>query len=144
MPPEGTDKLPQLDTLLSSDEPAAFALHNSEVVAPVLLVCDHASRRIPLSLGTMGLDQTARRCHLAWDIGAGELTRRLAQSLEVAAVLCEYSRLVVDCNRQLLDPGAFAESGDGIAIPGNRNLQTDDQARRTDENLLAVSQCHFA
>jgi len=133
LPTEGTEKPLPLDTLLSSDEPAAFALQNPKAVASVLLVCDHASRRFPSSLGTMGLDLAARRCHLAWDIGAGELTRRLAESLGITAVLCEYSRLVVDCNRQLNDPGAFLEFGDGIVIPGNSNLQKDDKALRANE-----------
>jgi len=133
MPKEGTDTPLQVDTLLSADEPAAFALENPEAVASILLVCDHASRRFPSSLGTMGLDPAARRCHLAWDIGAGELTRRLATSLSVTAVLCEYSRLVIDCNRQLEHPEAFLEFGDGIAIPGNRNLKEDDKKRRANE-----------
>ncbi len=80
----------------------------------------------------MGLDPPARRCHLAVDIGAGTLTHQLADSLSVTAVLCEYSRLVVDCNRQLLDPGAFLEFGDGIIIPGNRNLRPEQKAQRAD------------
>ncbi|MGI9221583.1 MAG: N-formylglutamate amidohydrolase [Woeseiaceae bacterium] len=98
--------------------------------APVLLVCDHASCRFPEALGDMGLDPFARRCHLAIDIGAGALTECLSDSLGVTAVLAQYSRLVVDCNRELLDPGAFLEYGDGILVPGNRSLsQADKNAR---------------
>jgi predicted N-formylglutamate amidohydrolase len=96
----------------------------------VLLVCDHASCRFPASLGDMGLDPFARRCHLAVDIGAGPLTERLAASLGVTAVLAQYSRLIVDCNRQLMDPSAFLEFGDGTVIPGNRNLHQVDKDRR--------------
>jgi predicted N-formylglutamate amidohydrolase len=70
----------------------------------------------------MGLDPFARRCHLAIDIGAGSLTESLAESLGVTAVLAQYSRLVVDCNRDLLDSSAFLEYGDGIVVPGNHNL----------------------
>ncbi|MDH3337822.1 MAG: N-formylglutamate amidohydrolase [Gammaproteobacteria bacterium] len=95
-----------------------------------MLVCDHASCRFPRALGDMGLDPFARRCHLAIDIGAGKLTEILAKSLGVTAVIAQYSRLVVDCNRQLMDPGAFLEYGDGIIVPGNRNLsQADKDAR---------------
>ena len=94
----------------------------------MLLVCDHASRRFPRKLGTMGLDPVARRCHLALDIGAGPLTREAGGiDLGVTAVLCQYSRLIVDCNRQLMDPGAFLEFGDGIVVPGNRNLHAEDK-----------------
>jgi predicted N-formylglutamate amidohydrolase len=78
----------------------------------------------------MGLDPFARRCHLAIDIGAGPLTESLAASLSVTAVVHNYSRLVVDCNRQLMDPSAFLEYGDGILVPGNRNLHQADKDLR--------------
>ena len=117
-------------SLLTASEPSPFYVVNPLSEAPVLLVCDHASCRFPRALGDMGLDPFARRCHLAIDIGAGKLTEKLARSLGVTAVIAQYSRLVVDCNRQLMDPGAFLEYGDGILVPGNRNLtQADKDAR---------------
>ena len=97
---------------------------------PILLVCDHASHRFPKSLGDMGLDPFARRCHLAVDIGAGAVTQTLAKRLGVTAIVHNYSRLIVDCNRQLMDPGAFLEYGDGILVPGNRNLHQEDKDLR--------------
>jgi predicted N-formylglutamate amidohydrolase len=133
MPEEGTDSPLTSDSLLAPDEPSPYIVLNPEATSPVFLVCDHASRRIPAALGTMGLDPAVRRCHLALDIGAGALTRKLAASLGSTAVLCRYSRLVVDCNRQLMDPGAFLEFGDGVIVPGNRNLHRDDKGMRADE-----------
>ncbi len=133
MPTEGT---PQVDTesgLLAPGEPVPFEVLNPKADAPVLLICDHASRRFPATLGTMGLDPVARRCHLAWDIGAGALTERLAASLGVTAVLARYSRLVVDCNRDLMDPSAFLEFGDGVVIHGNRNLDQQQKDARATE-----------
>ena len=132
MPIEGTDNKIS-EALIAEDEPQPFLVKNPESTAPVLLVCDHATRRFPRSLGSMGLDPAARRCHLALDIGAGPLTERLAISLGVTAVLCQYSRLVVDCNRQLMDPGAFLEFGDGVVIPGNRNLHKSDKDIRAND-----------
>ena len=119
-------------SLLSPDEPGPFRVLNPLSEQPILLVCDHASCRFPKSLGDMGLDPFARRCHLAIDIGAGQLTETLAEALGVTAVVQNYSRLVVDCNRQLMDPSAFLEYGDGILVPGNRNLhQADKDLRAT-------------
>lgn len=118
--------------LLSPSEPTPYRVMNPVAEAPVLLVCDHASCRFPESLGDMGLDPFARRCHLAIDIGAGPLTERLAEHLGVTAVLAQYSRLVVDCNRLLLDPSAFLVFGDGIFIPGNSNLTQVDKTVRSD------------
>jgi len=119
-------------TLLAPDEPGPFRVMNPLAEKPILLLCDHASHRFPKSLGDMGLDPFARRCHLAIDIGAGALTESLSESLGVTAVLHNYSRLVVDCNRQLMDPGAFLEYGDGILVPGNRNLHLADKDLRAD------------
>lgn len=115
---------------LAAHEPPPCVVLNCDARTPMLLVCDHASWRLPASLGDMGLDPPARRCHLAVDIGAGTLTRLLAARLSVTAVLCQYSRLVVDCNRELLDPSAFLEFGDGIVIPGNRNLTPEQKEIR--------------
>ncbi|NIA27068.1 MAG: N-formylglutamate amidohydrolase [Desulfobulbaceae bacterium] len=128
---DGADNNPEA-SLLSASEPSPFHVLNPLAEAPILLVCDHASCRIPEVLGDMGLDPFARRCHLAIDIGAGNLVARLADSLGVTAVIAQYSRLVVDCNRQLMDPGAFLEYGDGILVPGNRNLKQADKDARAD------------
>lgn len=116
--------------LLTASEPSPFYVINPLAESPVLLVCDHASCRFPQALGDMGLDPFARRCHLATDIGAGKLTESLAKSLGVTAVVAQYSRLVIDCNRQLMDPGAFLEYGDGILVPGNRNLSPQQKDAR--------------
>ncbi len=133
MPQEGTDNNAPTEALLAADEPAPFVVKNPESISPVLLICDHASRRFPAALGAMGLDPFARRCHLAVDIGAGSLTERLADSLGVTAVLCQYSRLIIDCNRQLMDPGAFLEFSDGVIVPGNRNLHRKEKDQRARE-----------
>jgi predicted N-formylglutamate amidohydrolase len=120
-------------SLLSPGEPPPFYVMHAESKTPILMVCDHASCSIPGVLGDMGLDPFARRCHLAIDIGAGPLTEYLADRLGVTAVLAQYSRLIIDCNRKLLDPSAFLEYGDGILVPGNRNLRQEDKDARAEE-----------
>jgi len=133
MPTDGADNHNSVKRLLTEDDPPPFVIMNEESTSPVLLICDHASRRIPAALGNMGLDPVALRCHLALDIGVGNLTRLLADRLSITAVLCQYSRLVVDCNRQLMDPSAFLEFGDGIVVAGNRNLHAAARQDRADD-----------
>lgn len=134
MPSEGTTtESPLQQPLLAPDEPSPFRILNSEASAAILLVCDHASRRFPKALGSMGLDPVAQICHLAWDIGAGAVTEAVAESLQVTAVLAGYSRLVVDCNRNLMDPSAFLEFGDGVIVPGNRRIGQNEKRRRAEE-----------
>jgi predicted N-formylglutamate amidohydrolase len=120
--------------LLGPDEPPPFDTANAEGAAPILLVCDHASNRIPAALGNLGLDAAALELHVAFDIGAGDITRELAALLDAPALLANYSRLVVDLNRPPEHPTSIMETSDDVAVPGNRNL---DAAAR-EERLAAL------
>lgn len=130
--PDSSNHTP-IPALLAPDEPPPFYVMHAESTQPILLVCDHAACAFPASLGDMGLDPFARRCHLAIDIGAGSLTEYLADRLGVTAVLAQYSRLVVDCNRDLMDPSVFLAYGDGILVPGNNNLRQSAKDARANE-----------
>lgn len=123
---------PPRPALIGPDEPAPFQFVNPEATRPILLVCDHASRDFPRSLGTLGLDADALARHIAWDIGAAELTRRLADRLNAPAVLACYSRLVIDLNRQPGDPQSILEVSDGVVIPGNVGLSAEQQEARAE------------
>ncbi len=98
--------------------------------ADCLLVCDHASQRIPEKLGDLGLDRQYLGEHIAWDIGAETMTRRLAERLDAPAIVAGFSRLVVDCNRYLDHPQAFVEVSDQIDVPGNKGLSEAAKAER--------------
>lgn len=108
----------------------AYEVLNRGATAPLLLVCDHASRSFPEHLGTLGVAEPDTFEHIAWDIGAAEVTRGLAAALGATAVLCKWSRLVVDCNRRLSDPTAFIEISDGVPVPGNASMTTEDRQWR--------------
>lgn len=119
--------------LLVPGDPAPYETVNTGGAARVLLVCDHASRAIPDTLANLGLPEAALGRHIACDLGAGDLTRSLAQSLDAPAVLAGFSRLVVDCNRALDDPTAFLAVSDGDIVPGNRDLDVAAKALREQE-----------
>ena len=87
-----------------------------------MLICDHAGRRIPLSLDDLGLNAADLDRHIAWDIGAAGLARRIADLAGAELVLQTYSRLVADCNRDPSNPDIAPEISDGIAIPANAGL----------------------
>lgn len=70
--------------------------------------------------------------HIAWDIGAAVLTRRLSALLDAPAVLCCYSRLLIDCNRQPGDPTAIPAVSDHTSVPGNQSLSEAEEQARTD------------
>ncbi len=116
--------------LIGTDDPAPFEIVNPDGKAPVLLVCDHASRAFPKAMNKLGLDDVALDRHIAWDIGAGQVSRALSQRFDSPAVLAGYSRLIVDYNRKLDDPTAFPEVSDGIVVPGNQGLTEEDRVAR--------------
>jgi len=117
-------------TLIGPDDPPPFEVVNAEATAPILLVCDHASRALPAAMNNLGLDEKALSRHIAYDIGAGVLTRLLAERLAATAVLAGYSRLLLDCNRQPGDPQSIPEVSDGTVVPGNLNLSLEEQEAR--------------
>jgi predicted N-formylglutamate amidohydrolase len=118
------------NAMLGPADPSPFELVNPDGKAPCLIVCDHASHVIPESLGDLGVAPAHRYEHIAWDIGAAVMARRLAERLDAPAVLAGFSRLVVDCNRYLDDPSAFVHTSDQVAVPGNIAMTDSERAQR--------------
>jgi predicted N-formylglutamate amidohydrolase len=121
-----------MTALLTEDELPPYETFNPEGPAPILLICDHASRRIPRALGDLGLDERERSRHIGWDIGAADVARHMALQLNAPALLAGYSRLVIDCNRHLHDPTSMRPVSDGTTIPGNTALSPADRQARID------------
>ena len=109
---------------------APVELVNRDGRAAVLLVCDHASRAIPAALANLGLDESELSRHIAWDIGAAEVTRALAARLDAPAVLGGFSRLIIDPNRYPGHESSILERADGVVVPGNQGLDEAERARR--------------
>ncbi len=127
-------EFPELTTpsLIGENDPPPFEIINPEGKASMLLICDHASRAFPHAMGRVGLDVSALEKHIAWDIGAAEVTRRLSEKLDAAAVLAGYSRLLIDVNRQPGDPGSIPEISDATTVPGNIGLSEPEQLARVE------------
>ncbi|MDA1097998.1 MAG: N-formylglutamate amidohydrolase [Proteobacteria bacterium] len=111
---------------------APFHVVNDNGPAPVLIICDHASGHVPPEYGNLGLSAHHLTRHIAWDIGAGDVSRRLAALLEAPAVLCGTSRLVIDCNRPFAADSSIPASSDGVAIPANATIDEGERQRRID------------
>lgn len=115
---------------LASSEPAAFELLNVRGGSDVVLVCDHASNRIPLQLANLGISAQQVNSHIALDLGASDVARHLSVLLDAPLILSNYSRLVIDCNRLPESSGSILDSNDGIAIPGNLGLTAQQCKQR--------------
>ena len=95
-----------------------------------LVVCEHASRRIPAGMGAMGLSEDALRSHIAWDPGAAAVADRLAALMGATLVKGGVSRLVYDCNRPPEADSAIPEQSEVFAIPANKRLGEQERAQR--------------
>ena len=117
--------------LLREHEPGPVDLLRHRGGSNLFFTCEHASKRIPESLENLGLDAAHLERHIAWDIGAAGVARRLSEHFDATCVLQNYSRLVVDCNRWThADDFATTYSEDTV-IPGNMDLSDTQLAERT-------------
>jgi predicted N-formylglutamate amidohydrolase len=119
--------------LLAHDEDSPFEVRGRDGRSPFFIVCDHAGRRLPRALGSLGLSEAELSSHVAWDIGAGGVTRGLAAALDACAILQRYSRLVIDCNRPLGAVDSIATRSEATFIPGNESLAPGDAETRARE-----------
>jgi predicted N-formylglutamate amidohydrolase len=95
-----------------------------------LFLCDHAARALPPGYGSLGLEPALFETHIAYDIGAAEVTRALAAAFGAPALLGAWSRLLIDLNRGPDDPTLVMKLSDGSIIPGNRTVDDAERARR--------------
>ncbi|MEO7917680.1 MAG: N-formylglutamate amidohydrolase [Dokdonella sp.] len=119
--------------LLGREEPAAFERRLGTPGSPFVIIGDHASRRIPASLGTLGLADSDVERHIGWDIGIAGVIDQLAVELDAFAIRQNWSRLVIDCNRPLDSPTSIPERSDVTLIPGNVDLSPQARRQRQEE-----------
>lgn len=119
--------------LLRPDEGDPVISVNEDGQSPVVLVCEHAGKVIPQALGDMGLSAEDLSRHIAWDIGAEAVARRLSKALDAPLLLQRYSRLAYDCNRPPESPDAMPVMSETTRVPGNEKLTAGDRLARIGE-----------
>jgi predicted N-formylglutamate amidohydrolase len=133
------------EALLLAGEGAPAELVNGAGRSACVLVCEHASNLLPKSLGTLGLPASDLQRHIAWDIGAEAVARRLSGLIDAPLVLQRYSRLAYDCNRPPESPDAMPALSETTEIPGNGNLSPAARLARIREIYRpfhrAVAEC---
>lgn len=117
--------------LLDPDEPPAVVEENRHGRSGYVITVDHASARIPRRLQALGLSAAELTRHIAWDIGALAVARQVAARLDAALVAQNYSRLVIDCNRDPAVASSIPLLSEHTRICGNESLTPEQvQARR--------------
>lgn len=119
-------------TLIDSSEGPAFSVSRVDGESDVVLICEHASNTMLPALGTLGLDPAVLESHIAWDIGAAAVAKRLSQELDATLVMQRFSRLIYDCNRPPEADDAYPEQSEVYQVPGNADLSARDKTLRAE------------
>ena len=119
--------------LLGPDEPPAVFEYGLQGASPFVLVVDHASARIPVALKNLGVPEEELKRHIAWDIGALEVAKRVSAALGAALIAQNYSRLVIDCNRDPKVSSSIPLVSEHTEVPGNAHLNEAQKALRVRE-----------
>jgi predicted N-formylglutamate amidohydrolase len=118
------------NSLIAPDEPPPFTQTRRHGRSNFVIVVDHASARIPRALGSLGLTPSQLQRHIAWDIGALAVATQVAAALDAPLVAQNYSRLVIDCNRDPKVPTSIPTVSETTAIPGNVGLSEQQRLAR--------------
>ncbi|GGE43254.1 N-formylglutamate amidohydrolase [Actibacterium pelagium] len=99
---------------------------------PFLILCEHASNRVPACLNDLGVSQEVLNSHVAWDPGALGVAKTLRQKLDASLINGNISRLVYDCNRPPEAESAIPARSEIHDIPGNTNLSEKARMERVE------------
>ena len=121
-----------MGALIGPDEGPAVDMREGD--GPFVVACEHASNRLPRSLGSLGLSPSDLERHIAWDPGAADVADGLAARLRGDLLKQRFSRLAIDCNRSPELPDAIATLSENTVIPGNLGLS----AEARDSRIAAV------
>ena len=119
--------------LIAADEPSPFFSERRDGRSNFVMVVDHAASRIPLVLGDLGLPPSQLQRHIAWDVGALAVARQVAETLDAPIVAQNYSRLVIDCNRNPRVANSIPTMSESSEIPRNIGLTEEQRLTRRKE-----------
>jgi predicted N-formylglutamate amidohydrolase len=112
------------------DNTGLVRLEGAVTAGDFVIVCDHASNRVPPGFGDLGVSEAELQRHIAWDPGALPVSRALAERLGCPLIYPDASRLLIDCNRPPESAGSSIVMSEDTAIPGNRDLDPQVRAHR--------------
>ena len=98
----------------------------------LIFICDHASNFIPKKYNSLGLSKKYIASHIAYDIGAREFCIEITKLLEQSCFLANFSRLLIDPNRDENSSELILSSSAGIKIPGNFEIKCKEKKFESD------------
>ncbi len=100
-----------------------------------LIICDHASNKIPIKYDNLGLNKETIESHRAYDIGISDVAIALSEKLDCSLVMANFSRLLIDPNRGIDDPTLIPKLSENIKINGNLKSKFNDDCDERSERI---------
>lgn len=110
-----------------------FEVYDAPLNSPVIIICEHASNRIPKDLDGLGLTLQQQNSHIAWDPGALGVSKAMSNKMAWPLVAATISRLVYDLNRPPDSLDAVRVRSENYDVPGNKNLSKQARNLRVQE-----------
>ncbi len=117
----------------TEQEQAPVAIINAYGASPFVLVCDHASNRIPAGYDNLGLTPRQRLMHIAWDPGALGVAHELGELLDAPLIHSTVCRLVIDCNRDETAVDLIPVVSERTEITANNGLSEAERRKRIEQ-----------
>ena len=100
---------------------------------PLILTCEHASKRIPAPLRTTETDREWLDTHWGWDIGARTVCREMIRQTRGVGVFARFSRLLADANRAPNHEHLIRCAVEGDVLSFNAGLTIEEVDRRLEK-----------
>ena len=84
--------------LLADSGSAVSRMKHPAGTSPYFLICDHAGRRLPRLLRSLGLSPAALKSHISWDIGVAGLHAAVEGDLMRELFLFDFLSVEKSCN----------------------------------------------
>lgn len=93
----------------------------------IIFICDHATNKIDKKYKRKFFNTKILDNHVAYDIGAKSLTLSLSNKLKQSYILSNFSRLLIDPNREKTDKDLIVSSSFDTDIPINDKIGKEEK-----------------
>jgi predicted N-formylglutamate amidohydrolase len=115
---------------VTGSDRSLIVAENPKGAGPFVILCDHASNRIPADYASFGFPEDALATHIAWDPGALAVSRILSARLDAPLFWPDVSRLVIDCNRSAESSTLIVAESERGPVAANRAVTAKERERR--------------
>ena len=107
-----------------------YTILGADNCGPFIFSCEHASNALPDFIHPNAKDQYFLNSHWGWDIGAQGVVEGLTQYFNSQAIVCNFSRLLIDTNRAPMRSDLIRTETEGHRLSFNQSLSKQEEQER--------------